>query len=124
MGKDALAETDKIILETAKFIKEDFLQQNSYTSYDKYCPFYKSVEMMRNIVAFHEQATRSIERTAHADTKVTYAMIKARCGGLLYEIYSQKFEDPSDGEEAIRSKLGALREKIVDQIRALEDECK
>jgi len=36
-----------------RFIKDDYLQQNSFTKYDKYCPFYKSVEMMRNIATFH-----------------------------------------------------------------------
>lgn len=50
VGKDSLAEGDKIVLETARLIKDDFLQQNSFTSYDKYCPFYKSVEMMKNMV--------------------------------------------------------------------------
>jgi len=40
-----------------RFIKEDYLQQNSFTPYDKYCPFYKSVEMMRNIATFHRLAT-------------------------------------------------------------------
>lgn len=37
----SLAESDKITLEVAKLIKDDFLQQNSYTAYDRYCPFYK-----------------------------------------------------------------------------------
>ena len=35
VGKNALAETDKITLEVAKLIKEDYLQQNGYTSYDR-----------------------------------------------------------------------------------------
>lgn len=94
VGKDALAETDKIVLETAKFLKEDFLQQNSFTAYDKYCPFYKSVEMLRNMVAFHELATRAIERTSQSDTKVTYAMIKARLGPLLYRVRGRLGWDP------------------------------
>lgn len=41
------------ICAACSFIKDDYLQQNSYTKYDKYCPFYKSVEMMRNIATFH-----------------------------------------------------------------------
>jgi len=36
VGKDSLAEGDKVTLETAKFLKEDYLQQNSFTPYDKY----------------------------------------------------------------------------------------
>jgi len=39
--QDSLAEADKIVLETARFLKDDFLQQNSFTKFDKYCPFYK-----------------------------------------------------------------------------------
>merc|ERR1711966_36351 len=35
VGKDALADKEKIILEAARIIKDDFLQQNSFTPYDK-----------------------------------------------------------------------------------------
>ena len=41
VGKDSLAESDKITLETAKILREDYLAQNAYSSYDRYCPFYK-----------------------------------------------------------------------------------
>ncbi|CAG9465120.1 unnamed protein product [Pedinophyceae sp. YPF-701] len=124
VGKDSLAEADKIVLETARFLKEDFLQQNSYTPYDKYCPFYKSVEMLRNIVTFHELATRAIARTASMDTKVTYNMIKSRLNELLYKVSSQKFEDPSQGEASIRQKLAAINEELNESFRMLEDECR
>merc|ERR1712137_771417 len=40
VGKASLAETDKITLEVAKLLKDDFLQQNGYSPYDRYCPFY------------------------------------------------------------------------------------
>lgn len=52
VGKDALAENDKVTLETARLVKEDFLQQNGFTKYDRKCPFYKSVQMLKNIVRF------------------------------------------------------------------------
>jgi V-type H+-transporting ATPase subunit A len=35
VGKNALAETDKITLEVAKLLKDDYLQQNGYTTYDR-----------------------------------------------------------------------------------------
>ncbi|RWW76956.1 hypothetical protein BHE74_00014918 [Ensete ventricosum] len=54
----ALAETDKIILETAKLLREDYLAQNAFTPYDKFCPFYKSVWMMRNIIHFNTLANQ------------------------------------------------------------------
>lgn len=32
VGKDALAEGDKIILETARLLREDYLAQNAFTA--------------------------------------------------------------------------------------------
>eukprot|EP01024_Parvocaulis_polyphysoides_P041001 TRINITY_DN374_c0_g1_i2.p2 TRINITY_DN374_c0_g1~~TRINITY_DN374_c0_g1_i2.p2 ORF type:complete len:256 (-),score=48.10 TRINITY_DN374_c0_g1_i2:231-998(-) len=125
VGKDALAESDKIILETARFLKEDYLQQNSFTKYDKYCPFYKSVGMMRNIVTFHRLATQAIERTATGNAegqKITFNVIKAKLGDLLYKVSSQKFEDPADGEQAITGRLLTLNEELKEKFRALEEE--
>lgn len=84
VGKDSLAEGDKVTLETAKFLKEDYLQQNSFTKYDKYCPFYKSVWMLRNIMAFHALATAAVERPATGEgAKLTFATIRTRLGALL-----------------------------------------
>ena len=49
VGKASLAEADKITLEVAKLVKDDFLQQNGYTPYDRFCPFYKTVGMLKNM---------------------------------------------------------------------------
>ena len=35
VGKASLGETDKITLEVAKLLKDDFLQQNGYSPYDR-----------------------------------------------------------------------------------------
>lgn len=43
VGKESLSEDQKVIMEVAKIIREDFLQQNAYTDYDCTCPLYKSV---------------------------------------------------------------------------------
>lgn len=125
VGKDALAEGDKIILEVARLIKDDFLQQNSFSKYDKYCPFYKTVDTLRNMIAFAEAANGAVERTASGGTsgqKITYNVIKNRLGDLLYKLSSQKFEDPSDGEEALKAKFAALNEEIKERFRTLEEE--
>eukprot|EP00128_Syssomonas_multiformis_P016878 Colp12_sorted_trinity150504_noHs@8163 len=121
VGKSSLAETDKVTLEVAKIIKDDFLQQNGYSSYDKYCPFYKTVGMLRNIIGFYDMARNSIESTAHSDNKITYSVIKERMGDIMYELSSQKFAEPSDGEAAIKAKFAALHEKMVNGFRSLEE---
>ena len=91
--KSSLAEADKITLEVAKLIKDDFLQQNGYSSYDRYCPFYKTVGMLTNICAFYDAARHSVETTAHSDNKITWAIIREQMGdNIIYQLSSMKFK--------------------------------
>eukprot|EP00271_Cylindrocystis_brebissonii_P014290 TRINITY_DN35601_c0_g1_i1.p1 TRINITY_DN35601_c0_g1~~TRINITY_DN35601_c0_g1_i1.p1 ORF type:complete len:621 (+),score=132.78 TRINITY_DN35601_c0_g1_i1:178-2040(+) len=123
VGKDALAEGDKITLETAKLLREDYLAQNAFTPYDKFCPFYKSVWMMRNIIHFNGLATQAVERAAGTDgQKITYNIIKQRLGGLIYELVSQKFQDPAEGKEVLEAKYKKLQDDLTTAFRALEDD--
>ncbi|KAK2573626.1 V-type proton ATPase catalytic subunit A [Acropora cervicornis] len=118
----SLAEADKITLEVAKLIKDDFLQQNGYSPYDRYCPFYKTVGMLANIVAFYDMARHSVETTAQSDNKITWAVIKENMGQIIYQLSSMKFKDPkSDGEEKIKSHFAELNEQMQQAFRSLED---
>lgn len=86
-----MAESDKIILEVAKLIKDDFLQQNSYTAYDRYCPFYKTVAMLQNIVTFFNMAQQAVEHTSQSDNKITWATIKDNLGDIIHQLTRMKF---------------------------------
>jgi len=125
VGKDSLAEGDKITLEVARLIKDDFLQQNSFTKYDRYCPFYKTVDILRNMITFYDVANEVIERSASSPVdaqKITYNVIKNRLNDLIYKLSSQKFEDPSDGEEALKAKFKGLNDEIKERFATLEEE--
>lgn len=120
VGKDSLAESDKITLEIAKILKDDFLQQNGFTPYDRFCPFYKTVWMMRNMMTFFNHAQKSVEASGE-DKKVTWSLIKNQMGDLLYKITCMKFQDPATGEGKVVSHMKALNEEIVNSFRNLED---
>ncbi|CAM6021112.1 unnamed protein product [Sphagnum compactum] len=123
VGKDALAETDKITLEVAKLLREDYLAQNAFSSYDKFCPFYKSVWMMKNIMHFGALANQAVERAAGSEgQKITYNIIKQRLGDILYRLVSMKFEEPSEGESALTAKFQKLFDDLSTSFRNLEDE--
>lgn len=91
VGKASLAETDKITLEIAKIIKEDLLQQNGYTQYDRFCPFYKTVGMMKNMIGFFDLAKNAVDANK-GDNRVTYSMIKEAMGEIMYQLSSMKFK--------------------------------
>jgi V/A-type H+-transporting ATPase subunit A len=54
VGPDALPESEKITLQAAKMIREDFLQQNAYSE-DSYCSLEKQYRMLHAIMRFHER---------------------------------------------------------------------
>ncbi|KAJ1942796.1 H(+)-transporting V1 sector ATPase subunit A, partial [Linderina macrospora] len=118
VGKSALAETDKITLEVARIIKDDFLQQNGYSNYDRYCPFFKTTWMLRNMIGFYKLATHTVEATSN---QVTWAKIRDNMGDIIYRLSSMKFEDPADGEEALAERYTQLQKDMEEQFRALSD---
>lgn len=87
-----MAESDKITLEVAKLLKDDFLQQNSYTKYDRYCPFYKTVGMLNNMIGFYNMAQHAVERTSQSDNKITWAIIKEQLAESIHQLTRMKFE--------------------------------
>lgn len=89
VGKSALAEQDKITLDIAKLIKDDFLQQNGYSSYDRFCPFYKTVSMLKNIISFYDLAVNAVNSS---NGSLTWSAIRESTSDLLYKLSSMKFE--------------------------------
>ncbi|XP_030833685.1 V-type proton ATPase catalytic subunit A [Strongylocentrotus purpuratus] len=122
VGKGSLAESDKITLEIAKLLKDDFLQQNGYSSYDRYCPFYKTVGMLSNIVSFYDMARHAVESTSQSENKITYALIRESMGDIMYKLSSMKFKDPvKDGEAKIKQDFADLLDEMQQGFRNLED---
>ncbi|RKP14531.1 V-type proton ATPase catalytic subunit A [Piptocephalis cylindrospora] len=118
VGKSGLNEADKVTLEVARLVKDDFLQQNGYSNYDRFCPFYKTTWMLRNMMGFYQHALRAIE-SSNGD--VTWAKIRDGMGDIMYKLTSMKFEDPADGEETLRSRYADLAKEMEERFRALTD---
>uniref|UniRef100_UPI00358EDABF V-type proton ATPase catalytic subunit A n=1 Tax=Myxine glutinosa TaxID=7769 RepID=UPI00358EDABF len=122
VGKSSLAETDKITLEVAKLLKEDFLQQNGYTPYDRFCPFYKTVGMLQNMMGFYELARHAVEASAQTDRRLTWTCIRENMSELLYRLSAMKFKDPvKEGEGKIKADFAQLSEDMQTAFRNLED---
>jgi len=121
VGKDSLGEAEKVVLEVAKILRDDFLQQNGFSEYDRFCPFYKTVWMLRNIILFYDLSRKAVENQS-LENKITLQEIKNRLGELIYKITSMKFQLPSDGEEKLKVHFKQLNEEITQSFRKLEDQ--
>jgi len=61
VGMEALSPQDRLTLETARSIREDFLHQNALHEVDTYTSLYKQYLMLKNIMNFHDTALKLIE---------------------------------------------------------------
>lgn len=62
VGMDALSPTDRIKLEAARSIREDFLHQNAFHDVDTYTPLKKQYYMMKLIIDFYENSIEALNR--------------------------------------------------------------
>jgi V/A-type H+-transporting ATPase subunit A len=62
VGPDALPESEKIILEVARMLREDFLQQFAFDAVDAYCPPDKAYWILKVILAFSDAAIAALNR--------------------------------------------------------------
>ncbi len=61
VGPEALPEKDKLTLEIARMIREDFLMQNAFHEIDTFSPPEKTHLMMKTIIRFYEKAKSVLE---------------------------------------------------------------
>ena len=103
VGPDALPDSEQVVLETTRMLREDFLQQNAYDDVDTYCSPIKQAGMLATILKFHEVASAAVERGA--DVKEIAAL------AVKEDIARMKYI-PEDEFEA---KVKEIQEKVVTQ---------
>lgn len=64
VGMDALSPIDRLKMEAARSIREDFLHQNSFHEVDTYTSLKKQLLMMRLVLAYYDKATEGLENGA------------------------------------------------------------
>ena len=62
VGKDSLSAGDQITLETAKMIREDFLQQNSFADIDSYSEYDRQARLLAMIHQYDQECRGASER--------------------------------------------------------------
>ncbi|NOZ80326.1 MAG: V-type ATP synthase subunit A [DPANN group archaeon] len=60
VGKDALAPKEQIVLETARLLRESFLQQNAFHEVDSFCELSKTYDLMKLILKFNVLGQRAL----------------------------------------------------------------
>ena len=101
VGVEALSAKEQMVLETAKSIREDFLQQNGFDEIDTYTSTRKMYLMIKSILTFHQQAVTALAN-----------------GKTLKEIVSLPVKEKIAKNKMVEeSNLSAL-EKLISEIQS------
>lgn len=62
VGPDALPEPERAVLESARMMREDFLQQFAFHEVDTYCPIEKQLVMLKLVLDFYRNSVEAAKR--------------------------------------------------------------
>jgi V/A-type H+-transporting ATPase subunit A len=95
VGPEALPEGDKLLLLTARMVREDFLQQSAYNEADTYCTPVKAGLMLKTIMKFYELAQEMLNSGAGIDSIRSSPMVYriSRMKDIPNEVFEQKVKE-------------------------------
>ena len=85
VGMDALSPTDRLKMEAARSIREDFLHQNSFHEIDTYTSLRKQYLMMKLVLAFYEEASEALGQGASMQILINME-VRERIGRYKYTL--------------------------------------
>ena len=106
VGMDALSAPDRLKLEAARSIREDFLHQDAFHEIDTYTPLHKQDIMMRLVLDYYDEATAALGEGIAIDDLVALPA-RERIGRFKYT----PIEDVDAAYEETRR---ALAKEIAD----------
>ncbi len=110
VGTESLDERDKLILDTARLIKDGFLKQNAFDPIDAFTPPEKQFKLLKMIIDYYYKARELV------DSGITVKEIREAIGRLYVDMVKAKFTVPNDKPELIDE----LREKVIKTLESLK----
>ena len=83
VGMDALSAPDRLKLEAARSIREDFLHQDAFHEVDTYSPLEKQFKMMNLVLEYYDTASEALKKGADIE-KLAGLEIRERIGRYKY----------------------------------------
>ena len=107
VGMDALSAPDRLKLEAARSIREDFLHQNAYNDVDTYTDLNKQYRMMELLCDFYDISLEGLQHGANIESLVKLA-VRERIGRFKY-VESVNIEaEYKDVVSALRNEVSSL----------------
>ncbi|RMF06200.1 ATP synthase subunit A [Candidatus Woesearchaeota archaeon] len=108
VGPDALPDTERLVLEVTRMLREDFLQQNAYHEVDAFCPLTKQLAMLEIILSFYDRALKAMENGVSVDSIA---------GMKIKDVIARMKEHPNDTFEKYAKEI---KSKMESEFSSLE----
>ena len=106
VGPDALPPRERVVLESTRMLREDFLQQSAFHEIDTFCPGGKQYEMLRLILNFYDLTQDAVTKNVLVDDILTMKTRErlARMKTTSNKEYDKRFKElEKDLEKEIES---------------------
>ena len=113
VGMDALSAPDRLKLEAARSIREDFLHQNAFDEVDTYTPLPKQHAMMELILSYYEKSLEALKEGVETG-KLIALPVREQIGRF-------KYTPAEEVESRYQAVLTQLEEKLKEAKAAKED---
>jgi len=110
VGIDALSKRERLVLETARSIREDFLHQNAFDEIDTYTSMKKQYLMLDLIIFFHEMAKSAIKEDYISIEQLNKLPAKSQIARAKY-IPEEKLEEFNKIKDKIKEQIDSLISK-------------
>ena len=106
VGMDALSPTDRLKMEAARSIREDFLHQNSFHEIDTYTPLRKQYLMMKLVLAFYEKSVDALNKGADMNALIAM-LVREKIGRYKYTTDADIESEYKNVEEELDKEVAA-----------------
>ncbi len=113
VGTEGLSEPDKLVLLTARLLKDGFLKQNAFDPIDAFSEPVKQFKLLQAMIYFHRNAMKLVQAG-----KLNVAQIQDGLADEFSELVRARFTVPNDQVE----KIDELRERILNKLSQLGGE--
>ncbi len=112
VGIDALSASDRLALEAARSIREDYLQQNAFDEIDTYTSMKKQFGLLKLVLKYYDRAKEALNAGAGIEA-VTDAEVRVRIGKAK-QVPEQDFERVF---EDIAAEIDKEMEQLSEEVR-------
>ncbi len=110
VGYDSLSPPDRLTLEAARSVREDYLQQNAFDDVDTYSSLKKQYGMLKLVLCFYHEASEALEQKGDIN-KIVSAEVREKIARVKYV-----------HEDEIDEYLAQTTEQIKNEMRAIAGE--